>query len=177
MFDVSLLILAIVLLLLVNAVGVVLTALQMPGNWLILAATALFAWWRWGIPDFSVGKTALILLLVLALVGELLEFLAGALGTKAAGGSKRAAALSIVGAVAGALLGTFVIPIPIVGTLIGAAVGAGLGSIAGDRWAGREWGPAFRGAKGAAIGKLSGAVAKLAVAFAMWLVPALALFL
>jgi uncharacterized protein YqgC (DUF456 family) len=173
----SLLILALLLLLLLNTAGVVLTALQMPGNWLILAATGLFAWYRWGEETFSYDRTALIVLLVLALFGELLEFLAGAMGSKVAGGTKRAAALSVVAALLGAIAGTFAIPIPIIGTLLGAAVGAGLGSFAGDRWAGRDWRAAFRGAQGAAIGKLTGAAAKLAVAAAMWLTAATALFI
>jgi uncharacterized protein YqgC (DUF456 family) len=173
----TLLIVAVVALLLLNTAGVVLTALQMPGNWLILAATGLFAWYRWGADSFSYSRTALITLLALALFGELLEFLAGAMGSKVAGGTKRAAALSVVGAVIGAIGGTFTIPVPIVGTLLGAAIGAGLGSVAGDRWAGRDWNAAFRGGQGAAIGKLSGAAAKLAVSLAMWLTAATALLL
>ena len=177
MISTTLLILAVLLLLLVNTAGGVLTALQMPGNWLIVAATAAFAWWRWGAESWSYGSTTLLTLLGLALLGELVEFLAGALGSKAVGGSKRGAAISIVTALAGAIGGTFLIPVPIVGTLLGAALGAGLGAAAGDKWAGRSWPDTLRVFRGAAIGKLSGAAGKLAIAAAMWCTAAAGLWL
>ena len=161
-------ILLLIALLLTNTAGVVLTALQMPGNWLIVAATAAFAWYRWGAESVSYGSGTLLTLLALALLGELVEFLAGALGSKAVGGSKRGAAISIVTALAGAIGGTFLIPVPIVGTLLGAALGAGLGAAVGDKWAGRSWPDTLRVFRGAAIGKLSGAAGKLAIAVAMW---------
>ncbi|MEM7626727.1 MAG: DUF456 family protein [Planctomycetota bacterium] len=177
MWFTVLLISLIVALLLVNAAGVVLTALQLPGTWLMLIATGAFAWWRWGEERFSYGWWPLAILLGLALLGELIEFLAGALGSRTAGGSKRGAALSVATAIVGAIAGSIFIPIPIVGTLLGAGVGAGVGALLGDKWAGREWGEAWKGAGGAAVGKLSGAAAKLAIAAAMWLVAAVMLFL
>ena len=173
--ELTLLILAIITLLILNTVGVVLTALQLPGNWLIVAATALFAWWRWDEPHWSYAGPALITLLILALLGELAEFLAGALGSKSVGGSKRGAVISVATALIGAILGSLFIHIPVVGTLIGAAIGAGLGAGAGDKWAGRSWQQTLRGIKGAAVGKLSGAAAKLLIAAAMWVVAVTAL--
>ncbi|MEM8760292.1 MAG: urea ABC transporter permease subunit UrtC [Pseudomonadota bacterium] len=47
------------------------------------------------------------------------------------------------------------------GTLVGAALGAGLGASLGDKWAGRSWSETAQGFGGAAVGKLSGAAAKL----------------
>ncbi len=170
---------AVALLLLVNAAGVVLTALQLPGNWLIVLATALFAWAYWGPaepPDARlIGWYPLVILLGLALLGELLEFLAGALGTRSGGGSKRAALVSIPASIAGALLGSFLIPVPIVGTLVGAALGAAAGAFLGDKWAGRPWSHAFKGATGAAVGRLTGTVLKLIIAAALFLTATLAL--
>ena len=165
-----------VVLVLFNAVCVGLVALQLPGAWLMLLATSLAAWWQWGWgwPGFwdegTITPVTLIVLLVLATLGEVLEFVAGAAGARQAGASKRATLLAIVGGVAGAIVGTATIPVPVVGTLVGAALGAGLGSLGGDLWAGREWGPAVTAGKGAAIGRFWGAVSKLAVAAAMWLV-------
>ena len=170
-----LLVLAILGLLLVNSAGVVLTLLQLPGNWLMIAATALFAWYRWGHEHWSYGWWTLAALLLLAAVGELLEFAAGALGSASVGGTKRGAAISIATGLVGAIVGSFTIPIPIVGTLLGAAIGAGAGAAMGDKWAGREWGETWTVAKGAAVGKLGGAAAKLVVAVAMWLVAAVML--
>jgi len=163
-------------LLLINAAGVALVAVQLPGTWLMIAATAAFAWLRWGQANFSYGWWALAGLLGLAILGELVEFAASAMGSRQAGGSKRGAAISIATAIVGAILGSFLIPIPIVGTLIGAAVGAGVGASLGDKWAGRTWAETARGFQGAAIGKLSGAAAKLIIAAVMWMAAAAALF-
>lgn len=175
MLEVTLLILAITVLLLVNAAGVVLVAIQLPGTWLMIAATAIFAWWRWGQEHWSYGWWTLAALLALAALGELVEFAASAMGSRQVGGSKRGAAISIATALIGAILGSFLIPIPIVGTLIGAALGAGAGASLGDKWAGRSWAQTAQGFKGAALGKLSGAAAKLVIAVAMWLIAAILL--
>lgn len=177
MIDLTLLILAVTALLLINAVGIVLTALQLPGTWLMIAATSLFAWYRWDEDHFSYGWWTLAALLGLALLGELIEFVAGAMGSKAAGGSKRGAAISIATALVGAVLGSLFIPIPIVGTLLGAALGAGVGASLGDKWAGHTWAETARGFKGAAVGKLSGAAAKLVIAGVMFLLAAAMLVL
>lgn len=150
-------------------VGVVLVALQLPGTWLIVLLSALAAWWGWDADAAErwIGWWTLAGLLSLAIVGEIIEAIAGAMGSRAAGGSKRGALLAIVGGIGGAILGTFVIPIPIVGTLTGAAIGAGLLSALGDKWAGRKWGEAVRGGSGAAVGKFAGSVVKLTIAGVM----------
>lgn len=168
---------AIALLLLLNAVGVFLVALQLPGTWAMLFVTLLAAWWaNWqyggGWLEGTITVWALVALLVLAILGEVLEFLAGAAGASKAGASKRGVAGAILGGVGGALVGTVAIPVPIAGTLIGAALGSGAGSILGDKWAGRDWHPALIAGKGAAVGRFWGAVLKLLVAIAMWLVVA-----
>jgi len=175
--DTSLLITAIALLLAVNTAGVALTAFQLPGNWLTSAACGVFAWLRWGDASWSLGVPAVATVLGLAVLGELLEFVTGALGSASAGGSKRGSVLSIPAALAGAIAGSLLIPVPVLGTLAGAAAGGGLGALAGDKWAGRPWGQAFRTAGGAAVGKVTGTVLKLAVGVAQWIVAALALVL
>ncbi len=161
-----------VVLWLVNAVGVVMVALQLPGTWLMLLATGLVAWWQWdGLPEQRlIGWWVLASLLALAVLGEIVEAVAGALGARKAGGTKRGALLAIVGGIAGAIAGTFLIPIPIIGTLLGAALGAGAMSMLGDKWAGRSYGDAFRAGRGAAVGKFAGSVGKLVIAAAMWVV-------
>ncbi|MEM8737749.1 MAG: DUF456 family protein [Planctomycetota bacterium] len=176
MLEATAVVAAIILLMLVNLAGVALTAFQLPGTWLMIATTAVFAWWRWGADSLSYGWAALATLLGLALLGELIEFAAGAVGSSSVGGSKRGALISILTALVGAILGSFLIPIPIVGTLLGAALGAGIGAGIGDKWAGRSWRATWSVFKGAAVGKLSGAVAKLMIAGTMWIVAAVTLF-
>ncbi|WP_200761696.1 DUF456 domain-containing protein [Poriferisphaera corsica] len=160
-------------LLLVNAIGVLMVAFQLPGTWLILIATGTAAWLRWD--DVGgwghLGWWVIGILFFLAILGEIIEFVAGALGAGKAGASKRAMVGAVFGGVAGAILGTiFLWFIPIIGTLIGAAVGAGVGSFLGDLWAGREIKNALEGGKGAAIGRFWGALGKIIVAGIMWLV-------
>ncbi len=168
----------VVLLLLFNAAMVVLVALQLPGTWGMLLATAIFAWWRWdggggGVP--MIGWWALGALLALAVLGEIVEFVAGTLGAVGAGSSKRGAALAMIGGIVGAVLGAiFLAFIPVVGVLIAAAIGAAAGTIAGDLWAGREWRVVLRAGGGAAMGKFAGAIGKLAVAVMMWVVVLIA---
>jgi len=174
MWDNTLLVTFSVLLLLVNAGGVVLVLLQLPGTWLMLAATGAMAWWRWEHQLITVWT--LVLLGVLASLGELVEFLGPAWGAAKEKTSRRAVVLAVVGGVAGAIVGTVVLAfLPVLGTLIGAVVGSGLCSMLGDLWAGREWEPALRGGKGAAIGRFWGALGKLVIAVAMWVLVAVAL--
>jgi len=168
-------ILAIIALLLVSSAGVFMVALQLPGTWTIAAATALFAWVYWEPGDPMIGWWTLSAMLVLCVLGELIETLAGAVGAKGAGGSKRSIALAIVMGIAGAIMGTFFIPIPVVGTLIGAALGSGTGAVLGELWIGRDWKLALKTGQGAAIGRFAGSVGKLIVAAGMWLWVVIAL--
>jgi len=81
MMNQTLLILISVLLLLVNACGVLLVALQLPGTWLMLGATVAVAWWRWdGWSGGLITGWTLLALVVLAILGELVEFLGPAMG-------------------------------------------------------------------------------------------------
>lgn len=175
MLDTTLLITVCALLLLVNAVGVFLVLLQLPGTWLIVLATSSVAWWRWDHQLFTVWT--LIALVVLGVVGEIVEFVGAAAGAAKEKSSKRAIVLAIVGGIVGALVGTVALSfLPILGTLIGAVVGSGLFSMLGDLWAGREMHMALRVGKGAALGRLWGSLAKVAVACVMWLVVLVAMF-
>jgi uncharacterized protein YqgC (DUF456 family) len=162
-----------VVLIVANLMAVALVLLQLPGTWIMLALTALFAWWRWDEPRPSIGLWTLGVALALALLAELVEFVAGAIGSRTAGGSKRGAFGSMVGGVIGAIVGTFAIPVPIVGTLIGACLGAACGSMLGDIAAGREPQAVWKAGAGAAVGKLVGTVTKVGIALMMWLIIAI----
>lgn len=174
----TLLVLAIAAVILLNTTGVFLVALQMPGTWLMLLATSLLALWRWDTGGIgAVSGWVLLGLLGLAILGEILEFIAGAVGARNAGASKRGTVGAIIGSIAGAIAGLiFLAFIPIIGVLIGAAIGAAAGSILGDLWAGRQWHAAIKGGQGAAIGKFCGALSKLIIAALMWLAATVAIF-
>lgn len=162
-------------------VCVLLVAIGLPGTWLLLLVAlcielldplwlpegdrATFSWWTLGIA------------LVIATLGEILEFVASALGAKYGGASRRGMIGSIVGALVLGIVATVLIPIPVVGSVIGAVVGAAAGTaIAEMTIAGTRLGDALRPAQGAAIGRLLGTLGKLPCAAAVWFILMVAAF-
>ena len=161
-----------------------LNIVALPGNWVIVAAAALYALFRSGAEHFALGWQTVAALAVLAALGELLEFGAGAAGSARAGGSKRGMALAAVGSIAGGIIGVIVglpIPIPVIGSLVtavlGAAVGALIGAALGEQWKGRPLDQSIEIGWSAFWGRVLGSVAKLAVGSAMVLWTVMAVFL
>ncbi len=114
-----------IILLVVLAFGLFINVFTLPGLWLMVLAALGYAW----ATGFAyLGMPGLVTLLVLALLAEGVEFVAGGAGAKKAGGSKRAMVGGIVGAILGGLL--FSIPLPIIGTIIGVCLGAFIGAAA-----------------------------------------------
>jgi uncharacterized protein YqgC (DUF456 family) len=154
-----------ILLLVVSCCGLFLNILGLPGLWLMVAATAGYAWITgW---DHFVGKPSLIALMLIGLAAEAAEFFAGAAGSKAAGGRKR----GMIGAIVGALIGGIVCsPIfPVVGTIFGACFGAFLGAAILEL-TDRDFVHAMRVGYGAAKGRLAGIVIKLGFGIVMLLI-------
>lgn len=150
--------------------GVLLTALRLPGTWLIVAAALGYAWWA----DWKVmGPGSLGILTVLALVGELVEAATSGLAARRAGATPQAAWGAVIGGIVGmlTLASALSLPLPVVGTLIGAVGGAMLGCFCGA--VGVEF--ALRGSITgstrvglfSAAGFVIGLVAKIGVALAM----------
>lgn len=161
------------LLFLAIAAGWLMTMLSLPGIWVMVGATAVYAYFSQESP-YDVSWTTVGVLLGLAVLAELLEFAAGAVGAARVGGSKRGALLaiggSVVGALGGAAAGT-AIPIPLVGSVIGAVLGASLGALSGamlgEAWKGRTLGETWKVGQAAFWGRFFGTVAKTTIASAM----------
>lgn len=159
------------LLTLVSATCLVGTLLTLPGNWLIVAAAAVFVWL---VPDSGLTWLAVGIATGLAILGEFIEAVAGAAGAARLGAKRRSLVLSLVATIAGSIVGSFVVPVPVVGTLVGAliggAAGAYLGAYAGERSAGtpHELGHQIGGA--AMKGRLLGTLAKLVIGVAIFLI-------
>jgi len=151
-----------------------------PGNWLIAAATAVVAWWQWdrsrSIWDQAISLPVLVLVVAFAVVGEVVEFAAGSVGTKALGGSKRGCAGAAVGALIGVIPGTLLIPIPLVGSLVGACVGAFLGAWLLELNKGRTMRDSLKLGTAAGTGRLAGTVAKVILGALMWVVVTVAVY-
>ncbi len=149
--------------LLAVAIGMVLAFLTLPGVWFMLAAAVavelLF-------PSQTVFHPAtLITLVVVAILGEIIEILASAVGAGKAGGSRKSGFFSVIGAMIGAIAGTVLIPIPLVGTIGGACIGAGLFALFSERLIERrDWDQSAQVARGAALGRLAATFVKITIA-------------
>lgn len=169
----------VVLLILALVVGWILTILNLPGNWVMVAAAALFAYFMPSDAPFSIGWSIVVALVALALVGEILEFVAGALGAKRAGGSRRSAVLALAGSLVGGILGVLIgLPIPVVGPVVAAILFAGGGALAGamigEAWKGRTLQQSWQVGQGAFWGRLFGTLAKTVIGSAMVVVGVVA---
>jgi uncharacterized protein YqgC (DUF456 family) len=156
------------LLALASLVGWGLNIFGIPGNWLTVGVAILYASLLPNDARVALSGSAVAALVGLAVLGEIVEFAAGAAGAKRAGGSKRAAVLALIGALAGGLLGIFVgIPIPVVGPVLSAillsAAGALGGAMLGESSQGRSWEESWGVGKAAFWGRILGTLGKIVV--------------
>lgn len=154
-------------------------ALSLPGNWgiVLLAAVSAAFLPRSFAPQHDgsmlMDWPTVVVLFVLAGVGELLEVVAGAAGAAKRGASRRSIVISLFGAMGGSIVGAaFGVPIPIVGPLVGAvlggAVGAFGGAYLGEAWKGIASHEDRVAVSSAAFtGKIAGTVAKIIVGAVM----------
>lgn len=156
----------------------------LPGNWAMIALTA--AWYFFTSPEthWHIGIWMVVVFVVLAGIGELVEFGASVLGTKQVGGSKRAATCSIIGSIVGGILGGFFglpIAIPLVGMVIGsvlfACLGAMVGATIGEKSLGSQMDKSLKVGGAAAAGRFVGTVSKIAFGAAILGISILNLFI
>jgi len=115
-----------------------------------------------------------VAVLALAVTGELIELLAGAVGARKFGGSRLASLGALGGGLIGAVFGTFMIPVPLFGTIIGAVLGAFTGSTGIELVRGATSDDAIRVGKGAAFGHVTGNLTKFALGCVIWMILAVA---
>jgi uncharacterized protein YqgC (DUF456 family) len=152
----------IAILLLVSLIGVILTAVRLPGTWLILVAAGIYGWstdWQ------RITITLLLVLAGAAVVGEIIEFLASMVTVRRAGASRQAGWGALLGGFAGMFILT--VPVPIIGTIIGAILGCFIGALIGETMAQRKLSESTRVGYLSAVGFVLGMAAKLAIALVM----------
>lgn len=153
-------VIVIVLLGLTCLVGVTLSAVRLPGIWLIAGISFLISWLtHWQL----ISGAALLWIVGLGLLAEALEFAMSSLITRKAGGSSRAAWGALLGGFIGLLF--FSIPLPIIGSAIGALLGCFLGAAIGELSIRGTLMDGTRVGVSAAIGFALGAALKVALAF------------
>lgn len=158
---------AVLILIVVMLGALILIPLGLPGTWAMVGAALLFNTFRHG----AIGTVTIVGTLVLALIGEVLEFSVAAKYTRRYGGSPRAGWGAIVGGFVGALVG---VPVPVVGPVIGAFLGAFLGALGAELTVRGDHRAATRVATGALLGRVAAAAMKvsLGVVIAVWIVSA-----
>ena len=142
--------------------------LTLPGNWVGVALVAFYSWLGPEQGRLAVGLGAVGFAFGFALVGELLEFFAGAFGASRAGASRRSTLYAILGSIGGAITGAIVgIPVPVIGQAIAAILFAGLGATAGamyGEWSqGKTWRESWSIGHAAFWGRTFGTLAKMLV--------------
>ncbi|MEO7916780.1 MAG: DUF456 domain-containing protein [Dokdonella sp.] len=148
--DILLYLLAAVLIV-VGLAGTILPAL--PGVTLVYAGMVLAAW----VGHFQhVGWATLLILGMLTALALIVDFVAGILGAKRLGASKR----SLWGAAVGTILGMFFFPI---GLFVGPFAGALIGELSAGGTLRKSTSIGF----GAVLGFVFGTLAKIALCFAM----------
>ncbi len=167
-------------LVILNAVWLAANVFGLPGNWLMILGAGVLAWYYSGsgVPGGQAmfSMPVLVAAVMLAIIGEALEFTAGMVGAKSCGATRRGAGGALIGGVVGAIVGTFVIPVPVVGSLIGAALGAAGGAMLLEMSGGKAIGGSFKVGVGAGTGRLLGTVSKLAIGAAIWFIITVAAF-
>lgn len=162
------------LLVIVNGLWLGTVLLGLPGNWLIVMTTSVFAWWKWDQGVFSAWT--LIAIALLALIGEVIEFFAGMVGARKSGASWTASLVGVVGAIVGGLVGTVVFPVPLLGTILGTCLGAGLSVWSIEISRGEMPHISRERALGAGKGKLLGILGKFVIGVLIWMLVAVAAF-
>jgi uncharacterized protein len=141
----------------------------LPGTFLIVLAALVYGW---ATGFASVHWATILWLLLLALVGEGIEFFASAAGVAGDRPSRRVTVCVLAGAFAGGIIGA---PLLFgVGALLGALLGAFVGAVLAVASEGGDAGAALATGWAAMRGRLLGFVLKTAVAVVMLVVLAAA---
>ncbi len=148
--------------LLISLAGLVTLIFGLPGTFIILGASVLYGWYG-GFQEITVK--IIVILVVLALAGELIELLLGILGAKKYESSNRAIVGSIIFGIIGAVLGApFFFGI---GAVLGAFAGAFAGAILIELSQGKKMDEAIKSGWGAFLGRVAGTISKGALGIAM----------
>ncbi|HWR09316.1 DUF456 domain-containing protein [Sporomusa sp.] len=150
------------LVIVVTVIGIGLTAIGLPGNWLIFFVALAYGYQE---SFVYMNNTVLLILFGTLLAGELAEFAAGALGAKKENASRTAIIAAFIGGIAGGIIGTGVMPG--LGSIAGAIGGSFATGYLAEYAATGNREKAGRVAKSIVVGQALGLIFKLAVAIGM----------
>jgi len=145
--------------------GIGLTVLGLPGNVLIFLVALGYGYYEHFV---HLNYTILLILFGALVVGEIIEFVAGALGAKKEQASKGAIVAAFLGTIAGGIIGTGVLPF--IGSISGAILGAFAASYLAEYIKTSDTGRAGRVAQSVIKGQIIGIIVKFAIAITMVIV-------
>ena len=150
----------------VLGIVLLLSVFGLPGNWLMLILVAVY---HFVLPvPSTLGIWYWLIVLGIAILGEVLEFFLQVKQAKKYGSSNTGTVGGVIGAIAGAiLLAPFFFGI---GAFIGALLGAWTGCFLFELLRGQDTRTAARAALGAMFGRFLGTVCKLACGVIIWAV-------
>lgn len=159
------------ILIVVNLACVFANMLMLPGNWLMVGSLCVFIL-GCGTDSGGPDWTTLLVVIGLAIVGELLEMFSGSAKASKKGASRRAMVLSLLVSMVGSIAGAFLIPVPVIGSAVGAIAGAAAGAFGGawlgEAWKGTELPKRTEIGTAAMSGRVIGMLSKLAVGAAIF---------
>lgn len=137
----------------------------LPGLWVMLGAAVIYSATGGGA---AISTATLVLVGVLAVIAEVIEYVLSARYVRIYGGSRRGAWGAIIGGTIGAIMG---VPIPIIGSLVGAFAGSFIGALIAELGGGAGKKDASRAAWGALVGRALAAAMKVAIGLgiAVWI--------
>jgi uncharacterized protein YqgC (DUF456 family) len=142
--------------------GIFLSALGLPGTVLIVFDVMAYAL---ATGFVQIGLKVILILVVMAIVAELLDFGLGMAGAVRLRASRLGIWAALIGSLAGAIILT---PFSLgLGTLIGIFLGAGVVVFAAEMLKHRKQKPAFRAGIGAMLGSIAGIAVKGMLSIAM----------
>lgn len=139
--------------------GLFLTAIGLPGTWLLLAVATIA---KLATPDMSLAWWPIWTGFALAFIAEAIEFMLASSYARKYGGSSRAGWGALVGGLAGAFVG---FPVPLIGPLVGAVLGTFIGALVAEYSATGMRGDAGRVAWGAMLGRVIATAVKVGIGF------------
>lgn len=150
-----------VLLAMLILLGLGLVVFGLPGTFIILLGAVIYdvVTWSW-----DISGTTLLILLGIAVLGEIFDVIASGIAVKKSGSSF----IGVLGAVIGGIIGGIIgVPIPILGSVIGVFIGAFLGAFTFELLHYRNFKKAWHAGAAAFVGRLVSIFFKLALSVIM----------
>ena len=142
-------------------IGAIMILFGLPGIWVIWISIAIFAFAaNFNTTDWHV----VVLTLIMALLGEVIEFFVGVVGSKKLQVSNGAIVASIIGGIIGAVIG---FPIFLIGSILGMFAGVFLGAFIWEWVQSQEIMASLKKASAATFSRVVSIFAKFSIALIM----------